>query len=319
MPMEYSLLMILILFAVNVLTSYFSETHKKQELINIFGQYVPPEVALMLSKDPDAVTLAGEARQLTVMFCDIHDFTTISEGMEPRQLTSMLNNLFTPLTSVLYKHHGTIDKYMGDAIMAFWGAPLEDPDHAGNAVRAAFEIQEVLGELSPKFREYGWPAISMGIGINTGWANVGNMGSKFRMAYTAVGDAVNLASRLENLTRTYHAQIIVGQGTREAVGSYIYRELDLVKVKGKHENTRIYEPLCAKEALDPVVEQLLQLHNQGLNAYYRRDWKRALTKFSQIQKLHPEDEVNSLFIKRIKKMEAHPPDADWKGETAYNS
>ena len=188
-PLEYSLLTILMLFVVHVLISFFSETHKKQQFVEAFAQYVPPQVA-------DRI-LEGESRELSVMFCDVHNFTGISEQIGPKQLAQLLNTLFTPLTEVLYKHHATIDKYIGDAIMAFWGAPIEDPNHAQHALTAALEMQEVIKKLGPVFKENGWPELTMGIGINTGVMNVGNMGSRYRMAYTVIGDAVNLAARLE--------------------------------------------------------------------------------------------------------------------------
>lgn len=318
LPMEYSLLMVLVLFAVNVLISYFIETHRKQELIDIFGQYVPPEVVEILSRNPDSISLDGESRELTVMFCDIHDFTTISEHLDPRTLTRMLNNVFTPVTEILYRHQATIDKYMGDAIMCFWGAPLADPDHASKAVQAAFDIQQMLKALAPEFREQGLPEIRMGIGINTGMASVGNMGSRYRMAYTAVGDAVNLASRIENLTRTYSAPIIVGEGTQRVVEDVLYRELDLVKVKGKHTNTRIYEPMCPAKDSNAELRQHLHIHAQAMEAYYHRDWDKATSLFSKLQRIRPEDKVNMLFLERIEEMRAHPPEPDWQGATAFS-
>ena len=217
LPMEYALLTILMLFVVNVLASYFAETTRKQQLINAFGQYVPAELARRISQYPGQFTLEGDSRELSIMFCDVHNFSAISEQLEPKELAELLNTLFTPLTRILYKHHGIIDKYMGDAIMAFWGAPLPDDHHASNAVAAAFEMQEAVQALMPGFNERGWPTIKVGIGINSGVVSVGNMGSEYRVAYTVIGDAVNLASRLQELTRIYSARIIVGEATRRAL------------------------------------------------------------------------------------------------------
>ncbi|MDH3412350.1 MAG: adenylate/guanylate cyclase domain-containing protein, partial [Gammaproteobacteria bacterium] len=180
-PMEYMLLTILMIFAVHVLLHFFSEYSEKQRIMRVFGQYIPAELARRLSESPGGLNLEGEARELSVMFCDVHDFTSLSENIEPRDLAEMLNALFNPISDIIYRHNGLIDKYMGDAVMAIWGAPLVDPHHAANAVTAAFEIQERLAELRKQFQERGWPMVEMGIGINTGIASVGNMGSKYRV------------------------------------------------------------------------------------------------------------------------------------------
>ncbi|MDX1425655.1 MAG: adenylate/guanylate cyclase domain-containing protein, partial [Kiloniellales bacterium] len=279
LPMEYSLLTILMLFVVNVLISYFTETSRKQQLINAFGQYVPAELAARISQDPEQFSLEGESRELSIMFCDVHNFSAISEQLEPKELADLLNTLFTPLSRILYKHHGIIDKYMGDAIMAFWGAPLPDTHHASNAVSAAFEMQEAMKELMPRFRDRGWPEVSIGIGINTGVVSVGNMGSEYRVAYTVIGDAVNLAARLQELTRVYSARIIVGEATRRACPIVVYRELGLVQVKGKNELARIYEPCNPSTDPESTLVANMHRHNDALRCYYDRNWETAAELF----------------------------------------
>lgn len=317
LPMEYSLLTILMLFVVNVLISYFTETARKQQLINAFGQYVPAELAKRISQDPGQFSLEGDSRELSIMFCDVHNFSAISEQLEPKELAELLNTLFTPLTRILYKHHGIIDKYMGDAIMAFWGAPLPDPHHAANAVAAAFEMQEAVQELMPGFQERGWPRIKVGIGVNTGVVSVGNMGSKYRVAYTVIGDAVNLASRLQELTRIYSARIIVGETTRRACTIVTYRELGLVQVKGKNELARIYEP--SNPEMDPhsTLVTKLHRHNEALHHYYDREWEAAAKIFRKLKEEQPQDPLYDYYLTRIAEFKDDPPPPEWQGEIRF--
>ena len=317
LPMEYSLLTILMLFVVNVLASYFAETTRKQRLINAFGQYVPAELAKRISQDPEQFSLEGDSRELSIMFCDVHNFSAISEQLEPKELAELLNTLFTPLTRILYKHHGIIDKYMGDAIMAFWGAPLPDDHHASNAVAAAFEMQEAVKALMPGFNERGWPTIKVGIGINSGVVSVGNMGSKYRVAYTVIGDAVNLASRLQELTRIYSARIIVGEATRMACSIVTYRELGLVQVKGKNELARIYEP--SNPGTDPhsTLVGKLHLHNVALHHYYDREWDAAAKIFRRLKDERPDDPLYDYYLKRINEFMDDPPPPEWQGEIRF--
>ena len=178
---------------------------------------MPPEVVDEMAQDPEKASMEGESREMTVLFTDVRGFTTISEGLDPKALSQLMNEFLTPLTEVIYQHRGTIDKYMGDCIMAFWGAPLPDPDHARNGVLAGLEMQRTLKAMQAEFRAKNWPEIRIGVGLNTGRMSVGNMGSRVRLAYTVMGDAVNLASRLEGITKEYGADIIVGEDTKNAV------------------------------------------------------------------------------------------------------
>ncbi|MFT4581319.1 MAG: adenylate cyclase [Gammaproteobacteria bacterium] len=232
-PMEFTLLMTLALFSVNVLLKYFIDTHERQKIISVFGQYVPPAVVDAIRQAPEKFPLEGEARELTVLFCDIRNFSGISERLDPRQIAQMLNVYFTELTELLHSHGAIIDKYMGDAIMAFWGAPLEQPDHPTRAIRGGIDLIDGLAGINATFAERGWPTIDIGVGIDTGVMNVGNMGSRYRIAYTVVGDAVNLAARLEGLTRIYDTRLIVSETTAIANPEFEFRELDHVRVKGK--------------------------------------------------------------------------------------
>lgn len=282
-PMEYSLLTILIIYVFNVLISYFVEIHNKQALVETFSQFVPPEVASEISRHPDKINMDGEAKRLTVFFSDLQNFTSVSEQLNPKQLATLLNEYFTTMTEVLYRHGATIDKYIGDSIMAFWGAPLPQDNHAERSIRAAFEMHKQASVLCETFVKRGWPAPAMSIGINTGTMNVGNMGSKYRVAYTVVGDAVNLASRVEHLTRIYKVPTIVTESTMNEVPHYVYRELDVVQVRGKHKHTRIYEPVCLKDEVNEEISEELEHHRIALNFYYEKNWHEARIRFEKLQ------------------------------------
>jgi len=312
-PFEYTLLTILILFAVNVLASYFAETHAKQKLLSVFGQYVPREVVDSISQQPEGFSLEGEARELTVFFCDIMNFSRISELLDPRQLAKMLNTYFTEMTRILHRHGATIDKYIGDAIMAFWGAPLPLPDHAARALRAGIEMQQALERLREDFSKRGWPQINVGIGINTGVMNVGNMGSQFRIAYTVVGDAVNLGARIEHLTRSYAARIIVSEATRNAIPDVMFRELDHVRVKGKGSATRIYEPLCASAQADQALRDALERHREALQCYYNGEWDHAVELFTELKQSRLPPAYYDVMIARVTAFKTQPPAGDWTG------
>src|SRR5690606_35937167 len=206
----------------------------------------------------------------------------------------------TPLTEVIYSHRGTIDKYMGDAILAFWGAPLPAKDHARQGILAALEMHRRLAELQPQFRNRNWPEIRIGVGLNTGRMSVGNMGSRIRLAYTVMGDAVNLASRLEGITKEYGAPIIVGETTRNLTAhDFVFRELDRVRVKGKLEPVAIYEPLgpvgqVAKETLDE-----LRLFHQALRLYRAQDWDMAELQLINLLRAAPDCRLYKLYVERI--------------------
>lgn len=316
-PMEYMLLTILMLFILHVLLDYFGQYTRKQRLMSIFGQYVPAELVDQISQDSSKFNLDGESRELTVMFCDVHDFTSISEKLTPTELATMLNTIFTPLTEIIYKHKGVIDKYMGDAVMAFWGAPVDDPHHAANAVAAAFEMQESLVGLREGFLSRGWPEVHMGIGINTGTMSVGNMGSRYRLTYTVIGDAVNLAARLQDLTRVYNAKIIVGEATRRAFPIATYRELGLVQVKGKTTLERVFEPCNPATDLESTIVANMHRHNEAIRCYQDREWELAEKLFGLLKAENPQDPLYDYYLSRIEEFKLHPPPPEWRGEIRY--
>lgn len=289
LPMEFSLLTILILYMVNILISYFIEIHSKQEIINVFGKYIPPQLVEEISKSPEKISMECESREMTVLFCDLHNFTTSSERLSPQQISRMLNIYFTEMSKILHSFNATIDKFIGDAVMAFWGAPLPQEDHAQQSIYASFNMQEAIQQLESVFLENGWPATKMGIGISTGKMHVGNMGSELRITYTVVGDTVNLASRLEGLTRTYKVPTIVSESTAIATNNILFRELDTVIVRGKEIETRIFQPICQSDQATEAVTEELEMQQRALQQYYEKKYEESSAIFSQLARAHPAD------------------------------
>lgn len=319
LPLAGVLLLIVVVFVLNMSYGFFIESRGKRQLAGLFGQYVPPELVDEMAKDPGAFTLEGESRELTVLFSDVRDFTSISERLEPAQLTRLMNEYLTPMTHIIHRHRGTIDKYMGDAIMAFWGAPVAAPEHARHALLAAMEMIAELAPLQQAFAAKGWPPINIGVGLNTGQMTVGNMGSEFRMAYTVMGDAVNLGSRLEGLTKQYGVQIIASEFTVRSLPEFLFRELDCVRVKGKEKPVGIYEPIgLAAEASAAVLEELA-LYCQALALYREQDWTAAGQKFAELQQLYPERALYRIYSERVVYFRENPPGRDWDGAFTFKT
>ncbi len=319
MPIASMLLMVAALYLLNMSYGFFVESRGKRQLAGLFGQYVPPELVDEMAKDPDAFSLEGDSRELTVLFSDVRGFTTISEGLDPKQLTLLMNEYLTPMTHVIHSYRGTIDKYMGDAIMAFWGAPVADADHARHALLAALAMIDELKKLQDAFKAKGWPPINIGVGLNTGIMTVGNMGSEFRMAYTVMGDAVNLGSRLESLTKQYGVHIIVSEFTKEKAPDFVYRELDCVRVKGKEEPVAIFEPIGIIGEIDADTESELALYREALKLYRAQNWDLAEMQFINLQKSQPERYLYEVYMERIAYFRANPPGADWDGVFTFKT
>ena len=312
-PVASGVLLVLGLFVVNMAHGFFVEGRTKRQLGRLFGQYVPPELVEEMSKDPRRYALTSEKRAMTVLFSDLRDFTKMSEGLDPRALSDLMHAFLTPMTRVIHEHRGTIDKYMGDAIMAFWGAPVADPDHAARAVTAALAMQTALARLRVEFRKRNWPAIEMGIGLSTGPMNVGNMGSEFRMAYTVLGDSANLGARLESQTKNYGVAIIVSEATQHAAPGFVYRELDRVLVKGKQHPVAIFEPLVRKAEMDDALRTELALNAAALARYRAQDWDGAEKLFLELAQHGTRPVLCQTFLWRIGYLRELPPDADWNG------
>ena len=269
-------LMASLLYANQMFFGFFFESRRKKQLGSIFGQYIPKELVADMSREPEDYALQGERREMTVFFSDIRNFTNISERLESTELVALINEVLTPITNAIHDNHGTIDKYIGDAVMAFWGAPRSLENHAPLAVKSALEVVQALADAQTNYRAKDWPEIRVGVGLSTGPMTVGNMGSEFRLSYTVMGDTVNLGSRLEGLTKNYGVDIIVSEATMAAAPGFLYRELDLVRVKGKEEAIAIYEPVGIIDAVSSAQCDEVKQVTAALAAYRGQQWKSGL-------------------------------------------
>ena len=319
LPLAGGLIMVFALFALNMTFGYFTTERTKRQITGLFGQYVPSEVVDEMSKHPEQVSMEGESREMTILFSDVRGFTTISEGLEPKDLSLLMNEFLTPLSRVIYSHRGTIDKYMGDCIMAFWGAPLPDTRHAYHAVQSGLEMQRTLRDIQPSLKERGWPEIRIGVGINTGRVSVGNMGSEVRVAYTVMGDAVNLASRLEGITKEYGAGVVVGEVTKEGAPEFIYRELDLVRVKGKDKPVAIFEPLGLAGEVEQAALEESKLFQQALRMYRKQEWDKAELQLFNLLKIAPKSKLYEVYAERVTHYRSNPPGENWDGVFVFKT
>lgn len=314
------LIVIVAVFVLNVAWGYFFEVRKGRALVSRFGEYVAPELVAEMAANPEQYNMDGESRELTVLFVDVRGFTTISEGLTPRALREYINLYLTAMSEdIRDSHRGTLDKYIGDAVMAFWGAPVAFADHARRAVATALLMQASARRLNADFVARGWPPLSIGIGVNTGLMHVGDMGSKIRRAYTVMGDAVNLGARLEGVTKVYGVGIAVGAATRAATPEFAYRELDLVRVKGKREPVAIFEPLGPVDGLDAAAAAELARWHEALAAVRAQQWDRAMSIIAQLHDSYPPNKLYSLYTERIAHYRTHPPGAGWDGVTSFET
>jgi adenylate cyclase len=273
LDISFNIFAVLVIYLHIYTAKFISEFLQKQQIKKQFGTYLSPAMVEKLQKNPELLALGGESRELSIMFTDVRGFTTISEhyGEDVQGLTKIMNRYMTAMTKRIIENEGTLDKYIGDAQMAFWNAPLDDPDHAKNAVRTALDMLKDLETFNAEVEKEGIPAFGMGLGINTATVVVGNMGSDQRFDYTCLGDGVNLAARLEGQSKPYGVKLVVGPQTADMVRDvYQVIELDLIAVKGKTEPARIYTIL---EKKDPAAEKA---HNLFLSYYRSGEWSRAL-------------------------------------------
>ena len=313
LPLGSSLLMVLALFALNMSYGYFVESKTKRQFTELFGQYVPPELVEEMSRNPESYSMDGRKAELTVLFSDIRGFTTISEGLGPDELTRLMNEYLTAMTDVVRKNRGTLDKYIGDAIMAFWGAPVSDAQHARQAVVTALQMQAALPAVNKVFASKGWPEVKIGVGVNTGEMTVGDMGSSVRKAYTVMGDAVNLGSRLEGITKQYGVGILVGEATRKAIKGIVFREVDRVQVKGKEEPVAIYEPIGMEGETGKAAHEEMKLWNQALRYYRAQDWDQAEVALLNLSRMAPGRELYGKYMERVTLLRREPPEPGWNG------
>ncbi len=286
---------------------------KKTKLVtSLFGKYVSQGVVNDILRGDIGINLEGRSQEVTVLFSDLRKFTSISENLTPRETGHLLNTYFDTMIPIVFEYQGTLDKLMGDAIMAFFGAPRELSDHPQKAAETALKMVEELDRLKSESREKGIEKLSLGIGLNTGQVTVGNLGSHKFMDYTVIGDTVNLGSRLEGLNKNYGTSIIISQSTAEQLDSrFVLRELDRVRVKGKAHAVTIFELLGVREELDESHFKFLEIFHSGRRRYIKRDWKAAEETFNQALELFPEDRPTRLYLERVEDLLKNPPDSDW--------
>jgi adenylate cyclase len=296
-----------------IFLGYFSVDAEKARLRSTFQHYLDASVMEQVLEHPEKLKLGGERKELTVLFSDIRGFTTLSERMSPEQLVSFINEYLTPMTDVIFENGGTLDKYIGDAIMAFWGAPVDQPDHALRACSAALGFLDKLQGLRTRWREAGLPEVDIGVGLNSGLMNVGHMGTHNRFNYTVMGDAVNLASRLEGLTKTYDTRILISASTyAQTRGHVTARRLGVVRVKGKREPTDIYE-LRAMGAPQGTDAQAIQAFEAGVERFLQRDFLGAEGHFRRALALWPEDAPSLRYLEEINTLKWNRPGPEWDG------
>jgi adenylate cyclase len=310
----FPLLIILLLAFMNMVNSYLLTNTQKKEIKSAFGQYVPQQHIDNILQSSSESLLSGDTRELTILFSDIRGFTTLSEKLSATELKAQLNEYLTEMTKVIFDNDGTIDKYVGDMIMAFWNAPLYEVNHAFKAVRSSLLMQKQLRLINEYFKSKNLPEIGIGVGVNTGVVNIGDMGSKYRRAYTAIGDEVNLASRLEGMCRLYDVGVVVGENTYQASKDrFVYLHLDKVQVKGKKVAVNIYEPMALIEDKTSDMQQEIELHDEAMNCYYQQEWQHAKLKFTKLIELYPHRKLYKVFLTRSEFNEANPPEKNWDG------
>ncbi|PIT98638.1 MAG: hypothetical protein COT74_13100 [Bdellovibrionales bacterium CG10_big_fil_rev_8_21_14_0_10_45_34] len=308
------LLLTLIMYMAMTAYKYLTEERKKKELKGTFAKYVSPAIVDEILKSPENLQLGGRKIFMSVLFSDVRGFTTISEKLDPQQLTHILNTYLTPMTRLVFKNKGTLDKYMGDAIMAFFGAPITYDNHAEMACRCALDMMSELKKIQTDFETKGLPLIDIGIGINSGEMNAGNMGSDIVRSYTVMGDSVNLGSRLEGINKQYGTHIIISEFTLKEIGDkFVTREIDSVRVKGKLLPVRIHELMNTKEAATDDQRKLSENFDAALQLYYKAEFDAAMSAFTKCLDINPDDDSSKLYINRCSEFLEVPPPKDWDG------
>lgn len=309
LPVSASMSALVTIYVGMAMISYFLEKRRGREIKSAFSRYVSAQVVEDMIAHPEKLRLGGERREMTLLFCDLAGFTSISEKLPPDIVAKLINAYLTEMTRVIMAHHGTVDKFIGDAVMAFWGAPLEDAEHALHACEAARDMQAAMAGLQPLYAEHGVASVGMRIGVHSGIAVVGNMGSEVRFDYTAMGDTVNLASRLEGVNKLYGTGILISADTVARIGGKLpLRRVDKVRVKGKQEPVEIFTP--------STDEPLNALTLKAAAEYGARNWDAAASLWEEVAKLHPGDGVARVHLERIADFRVNPPPDAWDGSMA---
>ncbi|MEI8668033.1 MULTISPECIES: CHASE2 domain-containing protein [unclassified Pseudoalteromonas] len=314
LPLLMPLLLIILLAGYYIIVGSIAEMHHSRKIKSMFNQYVPPARIEQLIKQGNELSQSSEKRNMTVLFADIRSFTSLSENMTAHQLSEYLNQYLTSITQIIFDHNGTIDKYVGDMVMAFWNAPLKDENHAQNGVEAAMAMINGLTLINKLFAEQKLPAVKIGIGLSTGDMNVGDMGSVYRKAYTVLGDTVNLGARIENLTKFYGVAILVAEETMNACPHITFRLIDKVQVVGKTTATQLFEPIGLTNKLDTKQFAEIKKSFIAMTHFYNKDWPQALSLFTELQSTTLfSSHVYGVFIKRIQNTDLQALAKDWNG------
>lgn len=315
------------LLLIGLMTLYYGgvgfiiESYQRKNIIGMFNQYVPPAYIDKLIKAGKSLELKSEKRNMSVLFADIRGFTQLSENFTPEELSEFMQIYLTEVTSIIFNNKGTIDKYVGDMVMAFWNAPLEDDNHAENSVITALNMIKATDELSLSFKDRGWPEVKIGIGISSGDMNVGDMGSTYRKAYTVLGDEVNLGSRIESLTKFYGVDILITENTLNQLTSnnIAYRQIDKIKVKGKDIAVKVFQPMGLLSEFDSHDKENLLLHEQAINAYTSGQWIDAINLFTQLKHNQFGDiAVYDIYLIRLQSLQKNAPTSSWEGVYTHN-
>ena len=305
---------LLLSFAVALADRVVFEQAEQRRIREAMGRYLSPSVSRWVLADPRRLRLGGELREMTVLFSDLRNFTTHAHALAPETLVGLLNDHMTEMTAIVFRHDGVLAHYAGDGLEAFWNAPMTQPDHARRACSSALEMIAALAPLRLEFARRGWGQLDMGVGINTGSMIVGNLGSRDRLAYTAVGDPVNVASRIEGLSKEYGVHVVIGEATRHAAGdAFEYRFLDLVAVKGRAEPLQVYELLGPTGTIPPERREALARYDLGVTLYRSRRWAEATKLFEDLAAAAPDDGPIALYRRRARELLDEPPAPDWNG------
>ncbi len=317
LPLAAGVLTVIMAYILHMSYGFFLEARAKKQLASLFGHYVPAALVSEMVKQPDHYSMKAQSRELTIMFCDIQHFTRLAETFGAEQVQELLNRLFDRMAEIIAPNQGTIDKYIGDCLMAFWGAPLPVADHAALAVKTALDITAMLATFNEEQIELGLPPIEVGIGINTGVVSVGDMGSSIRRSYTVLGDAVNLAARLEPLAKSYGVLAAVGERTVKLAPQFHWQWMDTIRVAGKSQSVNVYAPMqvafggpgTLSHATQTEIDQWQLFHA----AYLEREWAYGLRLLDQLQALRPHKKLYAIYRQRLLEFQMHPPAADWDG------
>jgi len=304
-----SVALLFVVFLAYLAGEIWGRASHQRKVGEFFRHHVPSNLANYYIDNPSDMDAVSDSRELTILFCDIKRFTSIAETLDPDRLRDWLNAYFGVVSRVIHQHGGTVDKYMGDSVMAFWGAPEASSTHAADSLHASRVIQDEVAVLSKQMQSLGLPPITIGIGIATGFANVGHMGSRYHMTYTAVGDPVNTANRLQRCTGYYDLSLVVSESTVEKVPEYLFRELDTVHVKGRQRFVRLFEPVCPVEEASPELHKRLQLHSKAMQFYRQGMWSDAERVFAKLGRDDLSDrDFYKKYVDRIQKIRTTRPE-----------